>query len=404
MIKLDVLKYKKIAYIFSIIFIVAGVVAFIVCGGFNKGIDFGSGYSETFQVAPLGFTVSYTGKRGATLSVSDNALVLQFRDADGVEEHKFPSSDYPTSGDLASALSSLGLDIKVSDPTLETQNLVSGFGYPASLSSTPHRVNFSTSGVDVAIEDVRDAVDNLNGAKVQTVGDRNKAQFQVRIVLSDDEGQKEAGERVENALSSYFGGENIVVLESNFVGPKFSSSLLKSSLLAVLIAFVLILIYISIRFRLSYALSSIIALLHDVLMMLSFVVILRLEVSGTTIAAVLTIIGYSLNNTIVIFDRVRENIKNNRGADVYEMVSLSVRQSFTRTAITTLTTLFAIVPLSIFGSGEIKLFAINLIWGLVIGAYSSSFIAPSLVMFFHKFFPIDKIKEKKEEEEYSLVD
>lgn len=404
MIKLDVLKYKKIAYIFSIIFIVAGVVAFIVCGGFNKGIDFGSGYSETFQVAPLGFTVSYTGKRGATLSVSDNTLVLQFRDADGVEEHKFPSSDYPTSGDLASALSSLGLDIKVSDPTLETQNLVSGFGYPASLSSTPHRVNFSTSGVDVAIEDVRDAVDNLNGAKVQTVGDRNKAQFQVRIVLSDDEGQKEAGERVENALSSYFGGENIVVLESNFVGPKFSSSLLKSSLLAVLIAFVLILIYISIRFRLSYALSSIIALLHDVLMMLSFVVILRLEVSGTTIAAVLTIIGYSLNNTIVIFDRVRENIKNNRGADVYEMVSLSVRQSFTRTAITTLTTLFAIVPLSIFGSGEIKLFAINLIWGLVIGAYSSSFIAPSLVMFFHKFFPIDKIKEKKEEEEYSLVD
>ena len=404
MIKLDVLKYKKLAFLFSILFIVAGVIAFIVCGGFNKGIDFGSGYSETFQVAPLGFTVSYTGKRGATLSVSDNTLVLQFRDADGVEEHKFSSSDYPTSGDLASALSSLGLSVTVSDSSLETQNLVSGFGYPASFSSTPHRVNFFTPGVDVTIEDVRDAVDNLNGVKVQTVGDRNKAQFQVRIVLGEDEGQKEAGERVDNALSSYFGGENIVVLESNFVGPKFSSSLLKSSLLAVLIAFVLILVYISLRFRLSYALSSIIALIHDVLMMLSFVVILRLEVSGTTIAAVLTIIGYSLNNTIVIFDRVRENIKNNKGADVYEMVSLSVRQSFTRTAITTLTTLFAIVPLAIFGSGEIKLFAINLIWGLVIGAYSSSFIAPSLVMIFHKFFPIDKIKEKKEEEEYSLVD
>ena len=404
MIKLDVLKYKKLAFLFSILFIVAGVIAFIVCGGFNKGIDFGSGYSETFQVAPLGFTVSYTGKRGATLSVSDNTLVLQFRDADGVEEHKFSSSDYPTSGDLASVLSSLGLSVTVSDSSLETQNLVSGFGYPASLSSAPHRVNFFTPGVDVTIEDVRDAVDNLNGVKVQTVGDRNKAQFQVRIVLGEDEGQKEAGERVDNALSSYFGGENIVVLESNFVGPKFSSSLLKSSLLAVLIAFVLILVYISLRFRLSYALSSIIALIHDVLMMLSFVVILRLEVSGTTIAAVLTIIGYSLNNTIVIFDRVRENIKNNKGADVYEMVSLSVRQSFTRTAITTLTTLFAIVPLAIFGSGEIKLFAINLIWGLVIGAYSSSFIAPSLVMIFHKFFPIDKIKEKKEEEEYSLVD
>ena len=177
MIKLDVLKYKKIAFLFSILFIVAGVIAFIVCGGFNKGIDFGSGYSETFQVAPLGFTVSYTGKRGATLSVSDNTLVLQFRDADGVEEHKFYSSDYPTSGDLASVVSSLGLNVTLSDSSLETQNLVSGFGYPASLSSTPHRVNFSTPGVDVTIENIRDAVNSLNGVKVQTVGDKNKAQF-----------------------------------------------------------------------------------------------------------------------------------------------------------------------------------------------------------------------------------
>ena len=385
MIKLDVLKYKKSAFIFSLLFIAIGVVVFIVAGGFNKGIDFGSGYSETFQVAPLGFSVTYKGDRGASLSVSDNTLVLQF-------------------GDVASALSQLGLGVTVADADLETQYLVSGFGYPASLSSTPHRVNFSTLREDVTIEDVRDAVSEISGAKVQTVGDKNKAQFQVRIVLDEDEGQEEAGEKVGDALSSYFGGENIVVLQSNFVGPKFSSALLRSSLLAILIAFVLILIYISLRFRLSYALSSIIALLHDVFMMLSFVAILRLEVSGTTIAAVLTIIGYSLNNTIVIFDRVRENIRNTKGGDVYTLVSLSVRQSFTRTAITTLTTLFAIVPLAIFGSGEIKLFAINLIWGLVIGAYSSSFIAPSLLMVFHSFFPIDKIKEKKEEEEYSLVD
>ena len=404
MIKLDVLKYKKSAFIFSLLFIAIGVVVFIVAGGFNKGIDFGSGYSETFQVAPLGFSVTYKGDRGASLSVSDNTLVLQFRDGEGVEEHRFPYSEYPLSGDVASALSQLGLGVTVADADLETQYLVSGFGYPASLSSTPHRVNFSTLREDVTIEDVRGAVSEISGAKVQTVGDKNKAQFQVRIVLDEDEGQEEAGEKVGDALSSYFGGENIVVLQSNFVGPKFSSALLRSSLLAILIAFVLILIYISLRFRLSYALSSIIALLHDVFMMLSFVAILRLEVSGTTIAAVLTIIGYSLNNTIVIFDRVRENIRNTKGGDVYTLVSLSVRQSFTRTAITTLTTLFAIVPLAIFGSGEIKLFAINLIWGLVIGAYSSSFIAPSLLMVFHSFFPIDKIKEKKEEEEYSLVD
>lgn len=404
MIRLDVLKYKKFAFIFSLLFIAVGVVVFIVAGGFNKGIDFGSGYSETFQIAPLGFTVTYEGKRSAALSVSDNTLVLQFRDADGVEDHRFPYSEYPHSGDVASALSDLGLEVSVVDSALDTKNLVSGFGYPSTLSSSKHRVNFSTDDIDVTIEDVREAVSSLGGSKVQTVGEKNKAQFQVRIVLDDGESQEEAGARVESALSSYFGGENLVVMQSNYVGPKFSSTLLRSSLLAVLIAFVLILLYISIRFRVAYALSSIIALMHDVLMMLSFVVIFRLEVSGTTIAAVLTIIGYSLNNTIVIFDRVRENIRDNRGTDVAYMVSASVRQSFTRTAITTLTTLFAIVPLAIFGSGEIKLFAINLIWGLVIGAYSSSFIAPALVVFFHKYFPIDKIKEKKEEEEYSLVD
>ena len=205
MIKLDVLKYKKSAFIFSLLFIAIGVVVFIVAGGFNKGIDFGSGYSETFQVAPLGFSVTYKGDRGASLSVSDNTLVLQFRDGEGVEEHRFPYSEYPLSGDVASALSQLGLGVTVADADLETQYLVSGFGYPASLSSTPHRVNFSTLREDVTIEDVRDAVSEISGAKVQTVGDKNKAQFQVRIVLDEDEGQEEAGEKVGDALSSYFG-------------------------------------------------------------------------------------------------------------------------------------------------------------------------------------------------------
>ena len=272
------------------------------------------------------------------------------------------------------------------------------------LTTSPGRINFSKDGEDVTISSLRSALSEIDGVKVQTVGDKNSGAFQVRVLLKENEGQSEAERRINGELSKVYGEENIVVLQSDFVGPKFSSSLFRSSVSAILIAFVLILLYISVRFRISYALSSIIALIHDVLMMLSFVVILRLEVSSTTIAAVLTIIGYSLNNTIVIFDRVRENIKENRGSDPASMVSWSVRQSFTRTFITTLTTLFAIVPLSIFSTGDIRNFAINLIWGLVVGAYSSSIIAPALLMVFHRKFPIDKIKEKKEEEEYSLVD
>ena len=400
---IDVLKFKVPALIFSSLFIVAVIIVFILLG-FNAGIDFGSGYSESVQIAPLGLTVSYEGSESAVLSVSGTTLTLTFRSASGVEEKEFPSSLYPTAGELGAALAASGLKVKVVDPTLCTDNLVSGFGYPMTLTTSPGRINFSTDGEDVTISSLRSALSEIDGVKVQTVGDKNSGAFQVRVLLKENEGQSEAERRINGELSKVYGEENIVVLQSDFVGPKFSSSLFRSSVSAILIAFVLILLYISVRFRISYALSSIIALIHDVLMMLSFVVILRLEVSSTTIAAVLTIIGYSLNNTIVIFDRVRENIKENRGSDPASMVSWSVRQSFTRTFITTLTTLFAIVPLSIFSTGDIRNFAINLIWGLVVGAYSSSIIAPALLMVFHRKFPIDKIKEKKEEEEYSLVD
>ena len=400
---IDVLKFKVPALIFSSLFIVAGIIVFILLG-FNAGIDFGSGYSESVQIAPLGLTVSYEGSESAVLSVSGTTLTLTFRSASGVEEKEFPSSLYPTAGELGAALAASGFKVKVVDPTLCTDNLVSGFGYPMTLTTSPGRINFSTDGEDVTISSLRSALSEIDGVKVQTVGDKNSGAFQVRVLLKENEGQSEAERRINGELSKVYGEENIVVLQSDFVGPKFSSSLFRSSVSAILIAFVLILLYISVRFRISYALSSIIALIHDVLMMLSFVVILRLEVSSTTIAAVLTIIGYSLNNTIVIFDRVRENIKENRGSDPASMVSWSVRQSFTRTFITTLTTLFAIVPLSIFSTGDIRNFAINLIWGLVVGAYSSSIIAPALLMVFHRKFPIDKIKEKKEEEEYSLVD
>ena len=400
---IDVLKFKVPALIFSSLFIVAGIIVFILLG-FNAGIDFGSGYSESVQIAPLGMTVSYEGSESAVLSVSGTTLTLTFRSASGVEEKEFPSSLYPTAGELGAALAASGLKVKVVDPTLCTDNLVSGFGYPMTLTTSPGRINFATDGEDVTIASLRSALSEIDGVKVQTVGDKNSGAFQVRVLLKENEGQSEAERRINGELSKVYGEENIVVLQSDFVGPKFSSSLFRSSVSAILIAFVLILLYISVRFRISYALSSIIALIHDVLMMLSFVVILRLEVSSTTIAAVLTIIGYSLNNTIVIFDRVRENIKENRGSDPASMVSWSVRQSFTRTFITTLTTLFAIVPLSIFSTGDIRNFAINLIWGLVVGAYSSSIIAPALLMVFHRKFPIDKIKEKKEEEEYSLVD
>ena len=237
---------------------------------------------------------------------------------------------------------------------------------------------------------------------MQTVGEASDAGFQIRVNAGENETQADIEGRVNSALGSAFGAENIVIMRADFVGPKFSSSLFRDSVLGVLLALALILVYVAFRFRFAYAVSSIIALMHDVLAMLSFILIFRLEVSSTTIAAVLTIIGYSLNNTIVIFDRIRENIKIEKKLDVESLISMSVRQSMTRTVITSLTTLFAIVPLAFLGSGDIQLFAINLTWGLIAGAYSSVFLAPAFLSFFHRIMPINVEKEKKEEE-YSLV-
>ena len=298
-------------------------------------------------------------------------------------------------------LNSLGLDAVLYSEE-RTGNVVTGFGFPAVLTSSPVKVNYATDTVDVTIEDVREALAPLGSVNVQTVGSQSEAIYQIRITVAEGDTQRDAEQKVNNLLFSAFGEKNTVVLQSDFVGPKFSSSLFRDSITGLLIALVLILGYIAIRFRFSYAISSIIALFHDVLAMLSFILIFRLEVSSTTIAAVLTIIGYSINNTIVIFDRVRENLKLEKGKSVDDVIALSVRQSLTRTIMTSLTTLVAIVPLAILGSGDIQLFAINLTWGIIAGAYSSNFLAPAFLHYFHKIMPIDKEKEKKEEE-YSLV-
>ncbi len=249
---------------------------------------------------------------------------------------------------------------------------------------------------EVDISEVRDAVSSLSSVNVQTVNSGDDSVFQIKT---------KADETVlMNLLYEEFGEGEVTVLQSDYAGPKFSSSLLTTSIKAVLIAGARILVYIWVRFRLSYALSAILALCHDVLMMLAFILIFCLEVSSTTIAALLTIIGYSLNNTIVIFDRVRENVKLYKFEKVDAIINMSVNQSLTRTLITTATTLFAVIPLAIFSTGTIQAFAVNLIWGLIAGAYSSTFLAPSFLHWLNPLDPINKERKKKEEEGYHIGD
>lgn len=383
--KVPVVKFRFYAVAISLVLLIAGIVSYFVWGGFNTGIDFDSGLSQRIQIAPAGLQVSYTGDADATLSISGNSLLLEIRDSTGVHTYPFASTGYPTSADLATGLNNIdGVEASALEGGLATQNLLSGFGFPATLSPVPKMLNFSTDAVDVSIDEVRNALSSLGNVKVQTVGATSSAVFQVRLGTEEGDTQASMEAKVSGLLGDAFGNDSVVVLQNDFVGPKFSSSLISSSVIAVLVAMVLILAYVWIRFRFAYAVSSLIALLHDVLLMLGFIALFQLEVSSTTIAAILTIIGYSLNNTIVIFDRIRENVGLNKDASMSTLIDSSVGQSLSRTLISSLTTVLAVLPLCLFSSGDIRLFSLNLIFGIVIGTYSSNFIAPALLYWITK--------------------
>ena len=160
-------------------------------------------------------------------------------------------------------------------------------------------------------------------------------------------------------------------------------------------ALLLILAYVWFRFKLAFAVSAIIALVHDVAIMLGFIGTFQMEVSTATIAAVLTIIGYSLNDTIVIFDRVRENIGILREESFENIINASITQSLSRTLITSLTTLLAVLAIFIFGTGAIKDFALNLIVGIFVGTYSSMFVASPILLSW-----INTRERKKKEESF----
>ena len=390
---LPVIKTRFIALTFSIVLLLIGIGSFIFNGGFNTGIDFESGLSQRIQIAPTGLSLTYKGAEDVLISVNNGNLSVEERGESGVKTTVFTSAEYPTAKDLASGLEKIGgISVAVLNNDYKTETMLSGYGFPATLSDEATELNFAVTG-SVSIDEIRAALADLGNVQVQTVGNEENQIFQIRLGTNDGDTQDSMEKSVSNDLEKVY-NKGFVVLESNFVGPRFSRTLVYGSLLAVVVAMVLILFYIWVRFRFAYAVSSLIALTHDVLLLLGFIVLFRFEVSSTTIAAVLTIIGYSLNATIVIFDRIRENSGLMKEKPFKEVIEHSVTQSLTRTIISSLTTVLAVLPLAILASGTIRLFAINLIFGIVIGTYSSNFIAPS---FLYWISGGQHVNEKKKE-------
>ncbi len=199
-------------------------------------------------------------------------------------------------------------------------------------------------------------------------------------------------DNIKTKLSSSIGNVDFRRVEK--VGPKVSSELLKSGIIAIVLSLAAMLLYIWIRFEWQFSLGAILALFHDVIITLGVFSIFSLEINLSIVAAILTIVGYSMNDTVVIFDRVRENLKKYADIKIFELTNISINETLSRTIITSVTTLLALLSIYIFGGEILKGFSLAMILGVIFGTYSSIYIAnPILVLL--KVSQRTVIKEEK---------
>ncbi|MDB0045916.1 protein translocase subunit SecF [Candidatus Pelagibacter sp.] len=216
---------------------------------------------------------------------------------------------------------------------------------------------------------------NLGDFNVKKFGNEND--FLIKIEKKDTSAN--AIEVIKKDLTSSLGGSfNFRRVEN--VGPKVSSELLKSGIIAIALSLAAMLFYIWIRFEWQFSLGAILALFHDVIITLGLFSLFGLEINLSIVAAVLTIVGYSMNDTVVIYDRVRENLRKFSDIKIYELTNISINETLSRTIITSATTLLALVSIYLFGGEILKGFSLAMIMGVIFGTYSSIYIANPILV------------------------
>lgn len=240
---------------------------------------------------------------------------------------------------------------------------------------------------------------NLGEIKVQEHGNPNSAMIRIERQSGDEGVQAEAVVAVEAALKAVM-PEVIPPRATSSIGPTVSGELAVDGAKAIIFAVIAVMIYIWLRFEWQFGLGAVLALTHDVILTIGFFAVTRLEFNLSIIAALLTIVGYSLNDTVVVYDRVRENIRKFSKRDVESVIDLSLNQTLSRTITTSLTTLLALFSLYFIGGPAVSGFTAAMIWGVVVGTYSSVFIAAPMLLFFkvessHMVLDEDKTSKEK---------
>ena len=262
--------------------------------------------------------------------------------------------------------------------------LVKGLNYGidftgGSLSQVRFDSNVTTGEIRQALSSV-----NLQNSIIQKTSGSNE--FLIRA--PQIEGMEDIPGEIRRGLET-LKNNSFEIRRTEHVGPKIGKELRTAAIWAIVSAIIVIGIYITIRFKFQFAVGAVVALIHDVLFTLGIFSLLQLEISLSTIAAFLTIVGYSLNDTIVLYDRVRENIKKRRNEKIGDIINISINETLSRTIITSLTTFIVVVVLS-FAPGEVRIFAIAMIIGVIVGTYSSMNIAGPVVIYWQQ-----KIHAKK---------
>jgi preprotein translocase subunit SecF len=245
----------------------------------------------------------------------------------------------------------------------------------------------------VPLDDVREALRTVGfgDAVIQQYGTPKD------LLIRAPAGDENVGATIKGALLKKFGNEQVEVERQEQVGPQVGADLRKQAVLAIVYALVMVVIYITIRFEFKYAIAAIIALIHDVSLTIGAFAVTGLEVDLTVVAAVLTIVGYSLNDTIVVFDRIRENHRENIQIPVTRVINRSVNETLSRTVLTSGTTLVVVTALFFLGGEVIHDFAFALLVGIAVGTYSSIFIASPVVALW------DRLGHRDEEAEADAV-
>ncbi len=238
------------------------------------------------------------------------------------------------------------------------------------------------TGNNITISDIRIKTSDLNIGEVsiQEFGAKSDYLIRVERQKGSDNAQQIAVEILKDALNKAF-GKDIDYRRLEYVGPTVSKDLISDGVMAICFAIMAMLAYIWFRFELPFAIGAIVALLHDIILTLGVFSILGLEFNLSTVAAILLIIGYSMNDTVVVYDRIRENLRKFKKMELKELLDKSINETLSRTINTTITTMLALGALYLIGGQIISDFAFAMLWGIIVGTYSSIFIASTILMF-----------------------